>query len=123
MTTRVVSTLRPNSRPYPYLVIRWIAAVYGAVAIRICRSLPEGPASQELIIIDPEHSEEGPMTRALRRVIVDEARAKSARDRLRMCVVFAEDDCVYIEPSGAFSPGEKAPRGGLRLDDVRPEPK
>lgn len=96
-----------------------MAAVYGTAEIRIVSH--DGAASEHsgLTVVDAEHRDGLALTTALRRRIIDAAVARSARERFRMCVVFADDDSVFVEPDGSVSRANSAPSGGIRLDKVR----
>jgi hypothetical protein len=114
---RTFGELRAPARRYPYLVVRWMAAVYGVWEIRIGAGACEDP-ERALVVVDPSYREGVPLSVSQRRAIIDAALAKSAQLRHRMCVVFAEDDAVYVEPDGRCNASSEAPRGGLRLDKV-----
>lgn len=114
---RTFGKLRAPARSYPYLVIRWMAAVYGVCEIRIGTG-EGGDLERALIVVDPSYREGIPLSVSARRTIIDAALAKSAQTRHRMSIVFAEDDVVYVEPDGRSSASNQAPHGGLRLDKV-----
>jgi hypothetical protein len=69
----------------PYLVERLMATVY-----RRCE-VPRGLARDDLIAWASE---------------------RSMASRRRMCVVFAPDDCVYVEPDGCWECSMRPPAGG-----------
>ncbi len=73
---------------YPYVVIRYMPAVYDV------RPVPPSMARERLIA-----------------VILSEVR----RTRFRMCCVFAPNDCVYCEPDGTTRASDEPPAGGAVL--------
>lgn len=92
-----------------------MAAVYGTAPVAIVREPGMAP-SHALEVVDGDHVEGAPIGTALRRRIIEAAAAKSARITLRLCVVFADDDCVFVEPDGTAVASSTPPHGGLRLE-------
>ena len=110
--------LQIKSRPYPYLVIRWMATVYGTADIRVVREDVPHPADRALTVVDPDYLDGEAMTVSLRRRIIEAAVASCQRDGIRRCVVFGEADAVYVEPDGRTHGSTTPPSGGVRLDEV-----
>ena len=73
---------------YPYVVIRYMSAVYDV------RPVPPSMARERLIAF-----------------ILSEV----LRTRFRMCCVFAANDCVYCEPDGTTRASDDPPAGGAHL--------
>ena len=115
---RTIGALRPESRPYPYLVIRWMAAVYGTAEIRIVASDDGLDPGRGITIVEPGHRDGAELDVSMRRRIIEAALVRSGETRLRMCVVFGDKDSVFVEPDGRSSHSRETPRGGLRLDRV-----
>lgn len=77
-----------ESPRYPYVVIRYMTAVYDV------RPVPPSMPRERLVAF-----------------ILSEVQ----RTRFRMCCVFAADDCVYCEPDGTTLASNDPPAGGARL--------
>ncbi len=73
---------------FPFVVIRYMAAVYQE------RPLPPSRSREELVA---------------------DVLSEVKRTRLRMCCVFAADDCVYCEPDGTTLASTDPPAGGALL--------
>ncbi len=116
---RTHGKLRNDSRPYPYLVIRWMAAVYGTAEIRFVAIKNDAEVSDGLTIVAPSYREGTALDASARRAVIGAARTLSEQRRSRMCIVFGSNDAVYIEPNGKCSRSNNAPSGGLRIDKVK----
>ena len=64
---RTFGALRAASRPAPYLVIRWMAAIYGTAEIRVVASDNASTSDERSIpVADPEHRPGDPISESLR---------------------------------------------------------
>jgi hypothetical protein len=88
MTTILAAETPLEPAQYPYVVIRYMPAVYDV------RPVPPSMPRERLVS-----------------VILSEVR----RTRFRMCCVFAADDCVYCEPDGTTRASNDPPAGGAVL--------
>lgn len=108
----------PDAR-YPYLVIRWMAAVHGIAGIVVASHDDGLPAlARGLKIVDPAYREGVALDLTIRRKVLQAAVERSVQSRFQMCVVFAADDAVYVYPNGRTVRHAQLPRGGMRIDDV-----
>lgn len=96
-----------------------MAAVYGTAKIAIVGNPGMTTDPRAIEVVDDAYDGDTPPGTALRRKIVDAVIAKCSSAGLRMCVVFAADDCVFIEPDGSTSRSSVPPSGGLRMDRVK----
>jgi hypothetical protein len=78
----------PAAPAYPYVVIRYMPAVYDI------RPVPPSMPRERLVAF-----------------ILSEVQ----RTRFRMCCVFAANDCVYCEPDGSTRASDDPPAGGAVL--------
>jgi hypothetical protein len=113
---RTIAPLRGDARSHPYLVIRWVAAVYGTAEIRIASSDGVDTLENGISIVDASYRAGDVIEGPLRRKIIDAALARSRVLKHKMCIVFAANDCVYVEPDGRFSGSSVPPSGGIRFD-------
>ncbi len=107
--------------PYPYVVVRWMPAVYGrrAVVFDTEASDARRPLPRDVVrVVDPCPYVEGRLSRRARRAVVLHVLAQSAESGFHMCCVFGPDDAVYCSPDGKVSRNRAPPSGGARFDDV-----
>jgi hypothetical protein len=107
--------LQPNARPWPYLVIRYIAAVYKVAEIRIVATQEEHDAdtARGLTIIDQDHRPGAPISDSLRRRLIAAAIDISRSIGHQVCVVFAPRDAVYVDRRGNAFESTQPPHGGV----------
>src|SRR3712207_4987136 len=101
---------------YPYVVIRWVAAVYGRRPVSFASPLP----GAEGYFLSPGYLDSAGMITEEGRTELERLVLADVKDtRLRMCVVYGPKDCVFIEPDGSLKTSESPPSGGVRMDQVR----
>jgi hypothetical protein len=102
---------------YPYVVVRFMAAVYGRRAVVFRGETPPTTRSRPVLVNHARPTTTDYPAR-LKRYIARLVLADVKSSGLRMCCVFAPNDCLYVEPDGAINPGNEAPSGGIALDHV-----
>ena len=116
-----------RAKAFPHLVIRLMPAVGTSVAIEWTTDpLGQGfvAGNRVLRVLDPEGTAaadgagDGAVTPARRASVVEVAQVASTRVRLKMCVVFGPEDCVYLAPGEVAAPAEKAPEIAVNLYDA-----
>lgn len=95
----------------PYVVVRLIAAVYARVPI-IWTDAPQRPTGP-LFVPGPLPANPFALTDEERERVLVAALEMIRANRLRCCVVFAEDDTVYLERDGSREAGLPKPSGGV----------
>jgi len=111
-TPSLIRTLEPN-KIYPYAVIRYLPACYGAFPIKFLSNESQQPKYEDSWqIVMPKPYRNGKLSPEARQAVLDitEAAFNRMHGRYRMCAVFAEDDCVYFELDGSRTKGTSAPR-------------
>jgi hypothetical protein len=110
---------------YPRLVIRIYSAVYSRVPIDLkCAQPAEAKiASSRATLchpgIDPKT---GTLDPAARQFLADAVLTAVRRTGFRMCLVFGEQDALFIEKDGSMSPSNEPPSGGLQAKLQHTEP-
>ena len=106
--------------PYPYVVVRWMPALYGRKAV---------------VFVDEATGGLSASTRDVMRVVcarpyIDGCLTRSAREHsfcassrkppsaASVCCVFAPDDAVYCRPDGKVRRSREPRSGGAQLDNV-----
>ena len=102
-TPSLIRMLEPE-KTYPYVVIRYFPACYGAFPIEFVSDetqQPEREDSWNLVISNPH--EDGKLTPEARQTVLDitEVAFNRMRGRLEMYAVFAEDDCMKFQLDGS----------------------
>ena len=112
--------MQPLERKHPYVVIRWMSAVYGVRCVRFVADEDPAAGDNELQVPfrgDPV-GEAGELTASARQALVEVVSNIVAKTGRRMCVVFSPTDSCYCEPDGCVRNSASPPSGGLRLDRV-----
>lgn len=109
-----------RSKDFPYVVIRFMAAVYGKRKVRFVRpGQREGERFTSMRVEVAEPTPPGqPISAAERAALIERVREDVRAKRCRMCCVFGPNDSVYCEEDGSTRAHTEAPSGGARLDDV-----
>ena len=109
----------------PYLLVRWMSAVYQTVPVILVPSnttvtLPTLKVNRriqkgELLIPDPapDYENENEWTKPRRAALIRRAIQLSKSISLDICVVFDIDDAVYVDPSGRQEVSTHPPSGGM----------
>ena len=107
---------KPTSE-YPYLVVRFMPAVYQRERIDIRRgeaAVHIGPGSCFLRHPDPFDGE-GAIRESCRALLLEGVMAAVLRTQLRMCVVWAADKASYVERDRPIKELNSIPSGGFML--------
>ena len=104
---------------YPHIVIRYMAAVYSKFPVRFVESEQANPKAEEVddafVVVCPQPYTVGEtLTPEARQALIDIVQRASQKSGHRACVVFAKDDCVYVEPEGTAKPSAEPPSGGIQ---------
>lgn len=103
---------------YPYIVYRLAPAFYSNSELNIVKNESLLKESNGFIVVysgkiyDPS----GEITAKCRHAIETAAARQSKRIRIRLCVVYGQDDCVYFKPDGSFESSKQAPSMVLKID-------
>ena len=88
---------------FPYLVIRLIAAFYVNEKIHIGAWPPVNRKSGWIVVVHPDPWEGGRLRPEVRQAVIDQVIARCRAQKVfRMCIVFGEDEQVFVEPDGSF---------------------
>lgn len=108
-------SLHSKEKCFPYLVIRYLAAVYRRKVIRLRAGEPGFVSHDDFF--EFAHPEVVPDINQLRPAVRDFVTAHliefTKSNRFRMCVVWSESDCTYIEPDGWLHNSSSIPAGGV----------
>ncbi|MGA0164724.1 MAG: hypothetical protein ACO3LE_10855 [Bdellovibrionota bacterium] len=109
------SELRSNKKSYPYLVIRYMAAVYRKKVIRLRGGEADFVSHDAFFeIAHPEVvSAFDHITSAVRDFATAHLIEFAKSNRFLMCVVWSETECTYLEPDGYSYNSSSIPSGGL----------
>ena len=110
--------LTRNER-YPYVIIRWMAAVYGEKRIVFINEGESVYDDGSFIVADRCPIENSCLTSQCKERIIRLIQTLSKDTKLSMCLVLAEDQAVYIEPNGSITTSNNPPSGGIQLNDVK----
>lgn len=108
----------PVCPEYPYVVVRFMAAVYGRRAVLFHGEQPSLSGNRP-VVVPTRRPTNGQCSLKLRQQIALSVLADVQRSKLRMCCVFGPSDCVFVEPDGSFNAGNEPPSGGVRLEAVK----
>ena len=100
---------------YPYLVVRLMPAVYVRYPIDFLQDSGSKFSTEALLLPEPEpFDKDGKLTADCRKKLIEAVRFKARESGLRMCVVFALKEALYVEPLGQCHAGQP-PSGGADL--------
>ena len=102
---------------YPYVVVRYMATVYGHFPVRFVdpQALPTNVDQDNAFVIAcPLPFVDGQLTAQAREAVLKAAQQACRTSRHRMCAVFGESDCVYCEPDGSANTSIEPPSGGIQ---------
>lgn len=103
---------------FPYVVIRWMAAVYGRR--QVGKSKAESNRSESgYLLHDRFWSDPTTLTEEGKTLLIEMVSEDVVESRFRMCVVFSKEESVYLEPDGSENTSIDPPSGGIRLDAVK----
>lgn len=102
--------------PYPKVVVRYMAAVYGELrVVFVAGAEPPDVKGGYIAVIDPtpeaqEHND------ARLTALISLVKRAVARRGFRMCIVLAKDCGLFVERDGSLWLSRSSPRGGAKLD-------
>ena len=104
---------------YPYVVVRYLATVYGRFPVKFVGSEPttlDSKACENAVVVGcPQpYTVDERLTPEARNALTGVARYACQQSGHRMCVVFGKKDCVYLEPEGVAKHSDKPPSGGIQ---------
>jgi hypothetical protein len=115
---------------YPYVVIRWMAAVYSRKPVRFvdpaASPTNDDDHSQAITVREshpfgPNPNPNGPLTVSAVAALIRTVKTLSRDSGQRMCVVLGPKYCIFIEPNGDAKPSDDPPSGGFLVSNVRVE--
>jgi len=100
---------------FPYLVIRRMPAVYERREITFTADREGNVLTPEVLILsEPQpFDHNGNLSKRCRARLLELALRESKKSDRQICLVFGEDDCVYVRPDGTASASPQPPREGL----------
>ena len=106
-----------GDKGFPYLVVRIMAAVYQREAIAVHSGPAEGQVKHRgSFLSHPGVSEDGrTINNAARTYFETVVLEVVQRTGYRMCIVWAKDDCSFVERDGSIDRNLEAPSGGIWL--------
>lgn len=104
------------SREYPYLVVRWMAAVYGRRKITFTDQGANGFEGETLFIQYPEAFHDGVLQEGAIQAAVEEIKKQVLKHGFRMCLVLSDTKCIFIERDGSANLSPEPPSGGVQLN-------
>jgi len=99
---------------YPYVVIRYIPAVYGQLPVRFVDPGTPHDSSDAFVIPCALPHVDGNLTLATRESLVQAVLTESKKSGHKTCVVFGESDCVFCNPDGSTVESNGPPQGGIQ---------
>lgn len=110
---------------FPFVVVRWMAAVYGQRPVRFFMSTTDDPFpddhSKVIKVISPNAFKNGQLTKEglvdLLRVVDEHVKDTG----FRMCVVLGPASCIYVEADGRRVRSAEPPNGGVLINQVKVE--
>ncbi len=102
---------------YPYLVIRLTPGFYGNSEINFITNKFESEKKRGISLFweGSVRDNYGNILPKVRAVLIEIVKAEVKKSGKRMCLVFAADDCEFIEPDGAVKSSNDPPSMSLRL--------
>lgn len=102
---------------YPYIVIRLMCAVYQRENLQVRVGAPDFHIGHRSSFVQhpSPYAEDGSIGPACRTFLLDGVLEAVRRLRFRMCVVWKEGVCTYVERDGQFKDSKEVPSGGFPL--------
>ncbi len=100
---------------YPSVVVRVMAAVYTMYRVEFVESASWKPveSTRAFVVVCPRPYRNGQLTEAAQQALLGAVKGAVASSGQRMCVVWSQGHCVYIEPDGQTQPSSQPPSGGI----------
>ena len=108
-----------NEKEYPYVVIRWMAAVYGEKPIKFIKKGESKYTDDCFTVADSIPFENGNLTLKCKEKLIQLIQKHSRDTKLSMCLVLAKEHAIFIEPNGTVLVSKEPPSGGIRMDNVK----
>lgn len=103
---------------YPYVVVRYMATVYGRFPVRFTDPQEtEGDSTADrnaFVVACALPFVDDRLTAQAREFCISVVQLAVRQSRYRMCVVFGKSDCVYCEPDGSSKESVEPPSGGIK---------
>ncbi len=104
---------------YPRITVRYLPAVYGTFAVKFVASEDAaaklGEVKDAFVLLCPKpFTASEQLTPEARKALVEVVQCASQKTRHRMCVVFGEQDCIFVEPDGTAKLSAEPPSGGIQ---------
>lgn len=103
---------------YPYVAVRYMAAVYGRFPFRFSdpQETEGDPAADRdaFVVACALPFVDDRLTAQARELCIEAVQLAVRQSRHRMCVVFGKSDCVYCEPGGSSTESAEPPSGGIK---------
>ncbi len=107
-----------EDQEYPFLVIRWMSAVYGKKNIVFVSEGESGFQGDSLVVLaDGPCSACGQLPAESLPKLIGAILPLVVRDQRRMCLVLSKNSAVFMEPDGKVNWSEEPPHGGLLIPD------
>jgi len=102
---------------YPYLVIRFMAAVYQRENLQVRIGVPEFHIGYRSSFVQypAPYAEDGSISPACRAFLLDGVLDAVRRLKFRMCVVWKKGTCTFVERDGQIKDSDDPPSGGVPL--------
>jgi hypothetical protein len=100
---------------YPYLVVCQISGFYARAQIVFVPDTTVKPARKALTLVFPQPFVEGRLTDRCKEVLIEVVKHEVRRTQYRMCIVFGEADCIFVEPDGATRFSDEPPTFEIQL--------
>lgn len=99
---------------YPYLVVRMMAAVYQReqIEIRIGEPLVQVGYRSSFVSHPTPFDTANHVSAACRQLLIDGVLEAVQRTRFRMCIVWAAEECTFVERDGSVLERDAPPSGG-----------
>ncbi len=100
---------------YPYLIVRLSRGFYARAQIVFVPDTTVKPARKALTLEFPQPFVEGRLTDRCKEVLIEVVKHEVRRTQYRMCIVFGEVDCIFVEPDGATRFSDEPPTFEIQL--------
>ena len=104
---------------YPHVVVRYMATVYAQFGVKFVESGEEASkldtVEDAFVVVYPRpYTVDEQLTPEARKALVEVVQCASQKTNHRMCVVFGEQDCVFVEPNGTAKTSIEPPSGRIQ---------
>ena len=104
---------------YPRITVRYLPAVYAQFGVKFVESKDAASkldtVEDAFVVVYPRpYTVDEQLTPEARKALVEVVQCASQKTKHRMCVVFGEQDCVFVEPDGTAKLSTEPPSGGIQ---------